>query len=578
MHTTRSTLTLNLVAGLLLAGCATTSAAAGPVAKNTPDTRPQLLEAMQVELKRSMQKLRMDDFQSPYFMAYEMKEIDSSRIQARYGAIYQTGGGKNRRLRVEVRVGDHHLDNIGKKTSEFDFSWNPGYNASRWAPVDGDTEALRNSLWLLTDETYKSALKAFLKIKSRMVTEVVDEEFAGSFTKESPHSYIEPPKAFVFDAARWEAVAREASARFASHPGIFDSSVSVDAGKEVRYLVTSEGGRIVTEHTIVHVSVQANARAEDGMLLSNQISIYAPAPERMPPKEQILARVDQLIAELEALQKAPVLEPYTGPAILDGEATGVLFHEVVGHRLEGERQLDDKEGKTFKGQVGKKIIPEFLSVIDDPTLPELNGIALNGTYRFDDEGVRAQRVELVENGVLKGFLMSRTPVQGFLQSNGHGRSSQAEKPRARMANTLVTSQRQVPFAELKNKLIEEVTKQSKPYGLIIKNIIGGSTHTNSWGYQAYKGVPQMVYRVFPDGREELVRGVEIVGTPLTSINKIVATSDTIAVFNGYCGAESGYVPVSAAAPDVLMTELELQRTMKQSAKPPIMTSPWNHTP
>ncbi len=565
-----------LLSSLLAAGAigAGPAAAADKAKPASFDKRPLMLRAMRAELERSMKRLEMDGFQSPYFMAYEMKENQSNRITARYGAVFQSGGGKNRRLRVEIRVGDHHLDNIGKKTSEFDFSWSPGFQASRWGPSDDDPAALRNALWLLTDESYKSALKAFLKIKSRMVTEVDDTEFAGSFTVEKPNRYTSKPLAFEFDTDRWERLARSASARFEDHPQVFDSSVIIDAGKEVRYLVTSEGTRLITENTLVHLTAQANARADDGMLLTNQISIYSSTPDGMPADKEIFARIDQMISELEALRAAPVLEPYTGPAILDGEATGVLFHEVIGHRLEGERQLDDKEGKTFKGQVGRKIIPAFLSVVDDPTRRELDGHSLNGTYRFNDKGVAAQKVELIVDGVLKAFLMSRTPIKGFPKSNGHGRSSPGEKPRARMGNSIVLSARQMPFAELKAKLIEKVTEQGKPYGLIIKNIVGGSTHTSTWGYQAYKGIPQLVYRVFPDGKEELVRGVEIVGTPLTSINKIIATSDRTAVFNGFCGAESGYVPVSAAAPDVLLTEIELQRTMKKSAKPPVMESPW----
>ena len=541
------------------------------------DRRPILLRAMQTELKRSMAKLKMDGFKAPYFMAFEMKEIESYRSSARYGSIYQSGGGKNRRLRVEIRVGDHHLDNIGEKTSEFDFSWTPGFRASRWGPLDDDPSALRNSLWLLTDEVYKSALKGFMKIKSRTVTEVANKEFAGSFTKEKPTLSTDAGKAFSFDKDRWERLARSASALFEGNPHIFDSEVTVEGSKLVRYLVSSEGTRLISENTRVHMSVQANTRAADGMLLTNQISIYAPVSERMPKDAELFARIRMLISELEALRVAPVLEPYTGPAILDGEATGVLFHEVIGHRLEGERQLDDKEGKTFKGQIGRKIIPEFLSLIDDPTLNDLDGQGLNGTYAFDDEGVKAKRVTLIERGVLKGFLMSRTPVKDIVSSNGHGRAAPGEMPRARMGNTILVSERKMPFAALKAKLIEEVKRQGKPYGLVISRIVGGSTHTSTWGYQAYKGVPQLVYRIFPDGREELVRGVEIVGTPLASINKIIATSDETAVFNGFCGAESGYVPVSAAAPAVLMTEIELQRTMKKAAKPPLLNSPWSAT-
>jgi predicted Zn-dependent protease len=538
------------------------------------DRRPRLLKAMNNELKRSIKNLKMKSFEAPYFMAFEMKENLSHRMEARYGAIFQDNQGKTRRLRVQIRVGDHRLDNIGKKNREFNYSWNPGYRATRFAPVDDDPVALRNAFWLLTDETYKASLKGFLKLKSSLVTEVDDDEFAGSFSREKAQVYISKNRPLRFDRSYFKALARTLSSRFRKYPAIFDSQVSIDTTKETRYLVNSEGTRLITDRILFHLSVHANTRAEDGMLISNQISVYAPSADKLPKKAEMIVRIDQLIANLKALRKAPVIDPYSGPAILDGEATGVLFHEVIGHRLEGERQLDDKEGKTFKGQVGKQIIPAFLSLIDDPTLPAIKGQALNGFYRYDDEGVPAQKVKLVERGKLKSFLTSRTPVKNFLQSNGHGRSAPGERPRARMGNTILKSSKQVRYKKLKEMLIAEVKRQGKPYGLIIKNILGGSTQTSTWGYQAYKGTPQMVYRIFPNGRKELVRGVEIVGTPLTSINKIVATSDKTSIFNGYCGAESGYVPVAAIAPAVLMTEIELQRTAKKSAKSPILPSPW----
>jgi predicted Zn-dependent protease len=571
------------LAGLLLLGLLPGPAAARtPAKKARPaaqapsfDHRPLLLKAMQQELERSMQGLRMDGFDSPYFMAYELKETESNRLQARAGVLDTAGGGKNRRIRVEVRVGTHELDNVGRKEQAFDFSFTPGFRAPRHAPLDNDALALRNALWLVSDETYKAALKSYLKLKSARVTEVESEEFAGCFSREQPSVHQGAIVPLVFDRERWEGLVRTASARFEGHPAVFDHLVSVDGSKQVRYLVSSEGTRIVDELVLFNLSITGHTRADDGMLLSNQITMYSRDGADMPEASVVLAKTDQLLTELEALRQAPVLEPYTGPAILDGEATGVLFHEVIGHRLEGERQLDHEEGKTFKGQVGKPIVPEFLSVVDDPTLEKLEGVTLNGFYRYDDEGVAAQRVELIQAGVLRAFLTSRTPIKGFIRSNGHGRSSGGEMPRARMANTLVQSSRQVPFARLKEMLLEEVARQGKPYGLIIRNIVGGSTHTSTWGYQAYKGTPQLVYRVFPDGREELVRGVEIVGTPIASINKIVATSDRTSIFNGYCGAESGYVPVSTAAPDVLMTEIELQRVMKQGAKPPILPSPWS---
>jgi predicted Zn-dependent protease len=287
-----------------------------------------------------------------------------------------------------------------------------------------------------------------------------------------------------------------------------------------------------------------------------------------------------MVGELLALRKAPVLDPYTGPALLEPEAAGVLFHEAVGHRLEGERQNDDKDGHTFKGQIGKPILPFFLTVIDDPTQRMAGPVSLNGYYRFDDQGVAAQRVTLVDKGVLKTFLMSRAPVEGVPpHSNGHGRSAPGRDPVARMSNLIVESSKAMPWPKLKEALIAEAKRQEKPFGLIIRDVTGGNTDTSGYAYQAFKGQPRLVYKVDANtGAETLVRGVEIVGTPLLSINKIIATGDHRRVFNGYCGAESGYVPVSTVAPTVLVSEIELQRTRKDTGRPPVLPSPWAHPP
>src|SRR3990172_5305117 len=335
------------------------------------------------------------------------------------------------------------------------------------------------------------------------------------------------------------------------------------------------GGVIVTEEMLFGMHVQAVARAVDGQLRENGRDFYARSEDGLPSHERLEREVRALIRELEALRTAPVIDPYTGPAILAPEATGVLFHEAVGHRLEGERQEDDKEGQTFKGQVGKPILPSFLSVIDDPTLTAEAGVELNGSYLFDDQGVPAQRTTLVQDGVLRSHLLSRQPVKPFARSNGHGRSQGASPPLARMGNLVVASRRGVSMAKLKKMLLAEAKRQDRPYGLIIQDITGGNTNTMSFGYQAFKGTPRLVFRVdVATGREELVRGVELVGTPLSSLNNLQATGEEPRVFNGFCGAESGFVPVSTVAPAALVSEIELQRVAQANERSPILPAPW----
>jgi predicted Zn-dependent protease len=224
--------------------------------------------------------------------------------------------------------------------------------------------------------------------------------------------------------------------------------------------------------------------------------------------------------------------------------------------------------------VGTKVLPEFLSVVFDPTRRKMGSIDLNGWFDYDDEGIKARPVTVVENGVLKTFLLSRSPITGFDHSNGHGRRQAGLEVVARQSNLIVESTRSVSDAKLRQMLIDEAKKQGKPYGLYFREVTGGFTNTGRQGLQAFKVMPIVVYRVYADGRpDELVRGADIVGTPLESFSKILATGDKADVFNGYCGAESGSVPVSAIAPAILVSAIEIEKRSKSQERPPLLPMP-----
>ncbi|HSD20576.1 MAG TPA: metallopeptidase TldD-related protein [Anaeromyxobacter sp.] len=541
------------------------------------DDRLAILGAMEAELSRSMERLRLKGYDAPYFIAYQVKDVARSELGARYGALFEDDAQRDRNLFVDLRVGSYELDSSAPDEGPFLVAGEgPSWYAPKEAPLDGDTTALRNALWLATDEKLKEALSSFFKKRSRDVYRQDDPDRAPSFTREAPSRHVDPPRPFPLDRDRWRALAREATARFRTHPAIFDASLKVVAEKQVRWFASSEGSALVTEQTIYGVHLQAVTRAPDGQLLEDGRDFYARTEAALPSPDELRRAVDAVIGELEALRAAPAIDPYTGPALLEPEAAGVLFHEAVGHRLEGERVDDDKEGQTYKGQVGQQILPAFLSIVDDPTLETAAATSLNGSYAFDEQGVRAQRTVLVKDGRLETYLLSRRPVRPFERSNGHGRSQGARSPTARMANLVVESRRAVSHDELKRMLMKEARRQGKRYGLVIRDITGGNTNTMSYGYQAFKGTPRLVYRVDArTGEEELVRGVELVGTPLTSVNKVMATSRDVKVFNGYCGAESGYVPVSTVAPAALVGEIELQRVARQSERSPILPAPWS---
>ncbi len=563
----------------LLALCLPAPARAAPArtaAAGDRDPRLALLGGMRAEIDRSMRRLRMADYQAPYYLAFQMREIESAEVSGRSGAVFSDSSRRDRKLLADVRVGSYEFDSSGSDPVAMLLGQEgPTWFAPREAPLEDDVAALRNALWLLADEKYKEALSSYFKKRSKGVYRAEEEERPPSFTREPPQRHVDAPLPFAFDRGRWRRQVREVTSLFRGHREVFGSSMRVTAERQVRWFASSEGTELVTEQLLYGLHVQAAARAEDGQLLENGRDFYGRSEAELPGPEALRAEVRALIGELEALRTAPALDPYTGPAILAPEATGVLFHEAVGHRLEGDRQDDDKEGQTFKGQVGKAILPSFLTVIDDPTLRSAGGVSLNGWYTFDDEGVPAQRTVLVRDGVLETYLLSRKPVRPFTRSNGHGRTQGVRSPVARMANLVVRSSRQVSAAELKRMLLAEAKRQGKPYGLVIRDIAGGNTNTAGYGYQAFKGTPRLVYRVdVRTGEEELVRGVELVGTPLASVNKVLATGDEARAFDGYCGAESGFVPVSTVAPAALVSEIELQRVARAKERSPILPAPW----
>lgn len=537
------------------------------------ETADPILQTMQQELKRSMEGLRFEDYPAPYFIAMGVRATVAHTLGARGGALFRDRQEADRHAFVDVRVGDYTLDN-GLDTDGQSYDEMMLHQAPVELPLDEHPEALRNVLWALTDQRYKEALASYHRVKGKRVYQVEQKTPVMAFSKEEPITYIGPSNTGQFDRERMAHLCRQLSAQIAQHPHIFDSVVDFEVRFERRYLINSEGTTVRADDTIFGLHARVYTLAPDGMLLDHSMDLYARTEQGIPPLNELQSRVDTLISQLMALRNADVLEPYTGPAILEPAATGVFFHEAIGHRLEGARQDNDQEGRTFAGQVGKLVLPNFLTVIDDPTLTTAATVPLNGSYIVDDEGVLARPVVLVQDGILKEFLLSRRPIEGFARSNGHGRAQGIRAPVARMGNLIVTASNPVDRAELKKRLLKEVRQQQKPFGLIIGDITGGSTNTQTYGYQAFKGSARMVWKVdAKSGEETLVRGVEIVGTPLSSINKIIAASNETGVFNGYCGAESGYVPVSTVAPATLFREIELQRSGRQSQKDRVLPPP-----
>ena len=544
--------------------------------KNAAAGPPVLLDAMTTELHRAFTSLGRQETGNqesskqlpPYFLSYAVSDASFVSIQAQYGAVVASSVSQLRIADVQVRVGDPKLDNThgthrGSAVNSLQL------------PLTDDREALARSLWVATNTGYGTALDNYLRVKTEAEVRAKEEDTSPDFSQEPPQTYLGKPAPLVsVDRGAWEQRVAALSKIFRDYPDVYQNVVVLTGQSETDYFASSEGSQVVAPHLQARLVVFAATRADDGMDLYRAQTFEAETVAGLPAQAELEAAIRELGKSLEALRKAPVTEPFDGPAILSGRAAAVFFHEVLGHRLEGQRQRGDEEGQTFTKEVGHEILPTFLSVADDPTQTTFGKTWLSGSYEYDDEGQKARRVGLIDDGVLKTFLMSRLPIASFGASNGHGRAQSGRVPTGRQGNLIVTSTKSVPESELRMQLIDEAKKQGKPYGLYFEDISSGDSETTRRSPQAFQVVPLVVWRVYADGRpDELVRGVSIVGTPLSALKRILATGDKSEVFNGECGAESGTIPVSAVAPAMLVSEMETQKQAQGTARPPILPIP-----
>ena len=537
-----------------------------------------LLDTMTSELHRAFSSLgkpapgvapvSTDKQLPPYFLSYSVSDASFVSIRAQYGALVSSSESRMRVADVQVRIGEPALDNThGDHRAS-------AVNSTQ-LPLTDDPKALARELWHATNTGYGTAVDNYLRVQTEAQVRAKEEDTSPDFSKEPPQDSVsKPAPAIVVDRTAWEQRVRLLTRVFREYPDVYQNIVALTVQNETDYFASSEGSRVVAPHMQARLVVFAVTRADDGMDLFRDQTFEAETNDGLPKQAELESAVRELGKSLEALRKAPVTEPFDGPAILSGRASAVFFHEVLGHRLEGQRQRGDEEGQTFTKELGHEVLPTFLSVADDPTLTTFNHTWLSGNYTFDDEGQKAQRVALIQDGVLKTFLMSRLPIASFSESNGHGRAQTGRMPTGRQGNLIVSSTKTVPDAELRKQLIDEAKKQGKPYGLFFEDISSGFAVTTRSSPQAFQVIPLVVYRVYVDGRpDELVRGVSIVGTPLAAMKRILATSDKPEVFNGECGAESGTVPVSAVAPAMLVSEIETQRQEQGTERPPILPIP-----
>lgn len=550
------------LAFLPLASAAGDKPASAPaISANDP-----VLKAMQTELSRAITELGKAE-QPPYYLSYAVYDQDFVVLAGAYGSLLSSTTAHRRFADVTMRVGTPDLDNTHAQSRSSGVT-------SGTLPLGNDQDAIARVLWELTDREYKRAVPALMNVRTNTAVRAEEEDKSPDFSKEKPQTHLGEEVAPPFDRPAWESEIKRLSAAFRKYPEVYFASVILQVQNSNSRMVSNEGTTLVSPSASTRLIMEAQTRADDGMDLLRVETFQAPSAKGLPAEAELNAKIEKMAADLNALRKAPVAEPYDGPALLSGRAAAVFFHEVLGHRLEGHRQRDEEEGQTFTKKIGQEVLPKFLSVVDDPTVHEIAGIKLAGSYDYDNEGSPAQHVDVIKDGVLKSFLMSRMPIKNFSVSNGHGRNQPGLMPTGRQGNLIVTSSQSVPEAQMRQKLIDEVKKEGKPYGLYFDDIQGGFTITTRQLPQAFQVLPVMVYKVYADGRpDELVRGVDIVGTPLAALERILMTGDQEHVFNGVCGAESGQVPVAAVAPSMLFSEMEVQKRAHEHERPPLLPPP-----
>ena len=530
-----------------------------------------LLVALDAELDRTMSAWEGEE-DAPYFLSYRVSDTARWRLSARYGAIAYSDEGRSRTLDVSARVGSYDLDSTHPIKGESRLNMN--LHTGQALPMDATSQAIQAAVWTATSKSITDAQEAWLRVQTNQQVKVADEDPSPDFSPLSPIEDIGERAELSVDLSAWEPALMALSARLDAPAEVHGSSVSLDAVAETQYVLNSEGTRLRQPRQWLRISMSAWSRVEDGQLVRLYRWKDVHDPAALPDLDTLMRWAEEVAADTVALREADEGEPYTGPVLLRGKAAGVFVHEVLGHRVEGHRQKNENEGHTFRDKVGEQLLPSSISIIDDPTVQMAAGEHLNGYYRYDQEGAPAQPAVLVEDGVFRGFLMSRSPIEGFAQSNGHGRAQTWRQPVARMANTIVTTTDPRTEAQLRRQLAAELRRQDREWGLIVDEIGGGFTMTGRVYPNAFNVRATYAWKVYADGRpDELIRGIDLVGTPLVALSNVLAAGSDPEVFNGFCGAESGSVPNSAVSPSLLIRQLEVQKKESGSSRPPLRPKP-----
>lgn len=536
-------------------------------------TIENIIPVLRDATKRALD-LKLKGFPTPYYCSFLLKDIHTFECSASHGSIYRAQPDRTRDVYCDIRVGSYKYD----QTSEGGLKDNDEEQDSVFhvsAPIDDlSYDGLRVTLWKLSELKFKEALDDYTKKESKRIRTLDPTTEFATFTPLPGKRYIGKDIPPTIDQVALTKLCRDGSQWLGELPELESAWVDCDSFCESRVFVSTENRTLVQHSSVYSLNATLRARTSDGAYVEQILTINCGSIEELPTLRTLKILLKEKYDRVVELKKAQKIHAFSGPVLLAPVPAGLLFHEAIGHRLEGSRLLSRGEGQTFKGQVGKKVLPYPLTIRDDPTLATFKGRKCIGSYQFDDEGAEAEDAVLIEKGELKSFLTTRAAIskRGH-RSNGHARNKRFQRPVSRMAVTIVEAEDGISFTELKNRLIEEITRQGKPFGLIVYDTCGGETETSSYDFQAFFGEIAYATLVYPDGREECVRGVNFVGTPLQALHNIVAAGNVQEMDNGFCGAESGFIPVTTISPAILIGHLELQSKEEELTTPFLLSKP-----
>ncbi|MBQ7908019.1 MAG: hypothetical protein IJ311_00740 [Elusimicrobiaceae bacterium] len=528
------------------------------------------LKLMKQELERNFKILKK---QKPpiYYISYTYTQGEEISVKAVDGGIRDEFQKPVADVEVSLRAGNPQMDNTRALRGEYSFSY--GLRPEESTLSNKNSLDFLRRFWSETQSLAKDAQEKLSRVQANVRSRAENKDKSDDFVFPPLSLYCHEEPLQTFDLQKIKDLLVAVSRLTIQEKNVLKSSFNFSVEQGHRYFVDSVGTQLKTPYAYIRLFYSLYGRGKDGLEIERFNDYNVSTEKELPSLQQLTEDVRKSVAELNALAQAAEGEAANVPVILKGRAAAVFVHEVMGHRLEGDQLKDADDGQTLSGKVGQQVISPLITITADPTLTYFNGEMLRGAYEYDDEGVKSRPVVLIENGVLRNFMMRSTPIEGFPVSNGHGRKERGYPAAARMSVLRATASETVPYEKLEEMLLQEIKKQNKPFGFIVEDLAGGFTFTGASMPQSFKLETKMIYKVFPDGRKEVVRGLDVIGTPLVSFNRIIAAGNDDTVFNGSCGSVSGWVPQTNISPSLLFENMEFQKAEKSAFKPPVLPAP-----